>query len=73
VIPKRLGIIRELIEPRLMSDFEIKWKVRVGEEASQSASLSDNGGTFLVWNGDYEVIYQDFRNLATYNPIRYRD
>jgi biotin carboxylase len=73
VIPKRLGIIGELIEPQLTSDFEIKWKVQIGEKIGQGASLSDNGGTFLVWNNDYEVLYRDFKHLAMYNPIRYRD
>jgi biotin carboxylase len=73
VIPKRLGIIEELIEPQLRSSFDIQWKVHAGEEITQSASLSDNGGTFLVWNSDYDALYQDFKDLATYNPIRYRD
>jgi biotin carboxylase len=73
VIPKRPGIIEELTEPKLASDFEIKWKVRAGQEIGRGASLSDNGGTFLVWNKDYEVLYRDFQELATYQPIRYRD
>jgi len=73
VIPKRPGTVAELAEPHLASDYEITWKVRAGEEVGRSASLSDNGGTFLVWNHDYEALYRDFRSLAGYQPIRYRD
>jgi biotin carboxylase len=73
VVPKRPGVIEELMPPVLDSEFEMKWTVQPGDEVSQSASLSDNGGTFLVWNNDFEVLYADFKRLATYNPIRYRD
>jgi hypothetical protein len=70
VIPKRPGVVEELLEPDVASDFAINWKVRVGEEIAQGASLIDNGGTFLVWNRDYDVLYRDFRRLEHYDPIR---
>jgi biotin carboxylase len=73
VVPKRPGIVAELREPVLDSEFEFSWKVRVGEEISKGASLSDNGGTFLVWNKNYDVLYADFKRLAGYSPIRYQD
>jgi biotin carboxylase len=73
VIPKRPGIIAEIVEPDISSEFEIKWKVRVGDETRKGASLIDNGGTFLVRNKDYDVLYSDFEKLAKYEPIRYLD
>ncbi|MCZ7462275.1 ATP-grasp domain-containing protein [Streptomyces sp. WMMC940] len=73
VMPKRPGIVSELVEPEVESEVEIKWKVTVGEEIKQGASLIDNGGTFLVRNHDYETLYRDFERLATYQPIRYED
>nr|WP_237533113.1 ATP-grasp domain-containing protein [Streptomyces sp. SID685] len=73
VLPKRPGIVSELVLPDLTSEVEMKWKVRVGEEIQQGASLIDNGGTFLVRNHDYAALYRDFERLASYEPIRYED
>jgi biotin carboxylase len=73
VIPKRPGVVLELIEPDLESEFSIKWGVQVGETIGQGLSLSDNGGTFLVWNNDYDAVRRDFERLATYKPIRYKE
>jgi biotin carboxylase len=73
VMPKRPGIVAELVAPEVESEVEMKWKVRVGEEIRQGASLIDNGGTFLVRNHDYATLYRDFERLASYEPIRYED
>ncbi len=73
VIPKRPGVIAELVDPEVESEFEVKWKVRPGDEVHQGASLIDNGGTFLVWNKDYDTLYRDFELLADYDPIRYEN
>ncbi|MEU8518278.1 ATP-grasp domain-containing protein [Streptomyces sp. NBC_01216] len=73
VIPKRPGVVAELLDPDVESDFTMKWKVENGEEIKQGASLIDNGGTFLVRNKDYETLYRDFEKLAGYTPIRYTD
>ncbi|MFI6418112.1 acetyl-CoA carboxylase biotin carboxylase subunit family protein [Streptomyces sp. NPDC050842] len=73
VLPKRPGIVSELVLPDVESEVEMKWKVRVGEEIKQGASLIDNGGTFLVRNHDYAALYRDFERLASYEPIRYEN
>jgi biotin carboxylase len=73
VIPKQPGVIEELLEPELESDVTINWKVAVGQTLHQGASLIDNGGTFLASNSDYEALYRDFKRLASYCPIRYRE
>jgi len=73
VMPKRPGVVAELVDPDVESDFEINWRVRIGQEIAQGASLIDNGGMFLVRNHDYETLYRDFERLATYRPIRYAD
>ncbi|MFF6881795.1 acetyl-CoA carboxylase biotin carboxylase subunit family protein [Streptomyces sp. NPDC012421] len=73
VLPKRPGVVSELVLPDVESEVEMKWKVRVGEEIAQGASLIDNGGTFLVRNHDYETLYRDFERLASYEPIRYEN
>ncbi len=73
VIPKRGGRIVELVEPRIESAFQMTWKVRPGEVVSQTDSLIANGGTFLVWNHDYDALYRDFERFAEYAPIRYED
>lgn len=71
VIPKRPGVVAGLAEPDVESNFAIKWKVKPGDRIAKGASLIDNGGTFLVWNKDYDVLYSDFKKLAGYDPIRY--
>jgi len=73
VVPKRFGVVADLVEPRLASEYSITWKLEVGEEIGRGASLMDNGGLFLVWNKDYEALYGDFKRLADYQPVRYRD
>lgn len=73
VIPKRPGTVAELVDPEVDSEFDINWRVTVGEEIAQGASLIDNGGMFLVRNHDYETLYRDFERLAGYRPIRYAD
>lgn len=72
VVPKGRGVIEELLEPRLESDVEMTWTVRVGEEIQHGTSLLANAGTFLVLNKDYEAAYRDFQQLADFQPIRYR-
>lgn len=72
VIPKKPGVIVELIDPDLESTVEMTWKVKVGDVIGKGSSLIDNGGTFLVVNKDYDVAYADFHRLASYEPIRYR-
>jgi len=73
VVPKRFGVVADLVEPQLESEYSITWKLAVGEEIGRGASLMDNGGLFLVWNKDYEVLYRDFKRLADYQPVRYQD
>lgn len=72
VIPKQRGVIERLTEPAIESEFSITWKVREGQVLGQGESLGDNGGVFLVWNKDYDVLYRDFERLAGYQPITYR-
>lgn len=72
VIPKERGVIERLVEPDIESEYEITWKVHEGQVIGQGESLGDNGGVFLVWNKDYDVLYQDYERLAGYRPIRYR-
>lgn len=72
VIPKVAGVVDRLVAPDIESDCDITWKVAPGDRIDQSNSLIANAGTFLVWNADYDVLYRDFRRLASYQPIRYR-
>ncbi|WP_186315867.1 ATP-grasp domain-containing protein [Catellatospora sichuanensis] len=71
VMPKKQGIVDTLVEPAIESEFSMAWKVRPGDVIGQGSSLSDNAGTFLVWNTDYEALYRDFERLADYQPITY--
>jgi biotin carboxylase len=71
VIPKKRGVIERLVDPGIESEFSITWKVREGQVLGQGESLGDNGGVFLVWNKDYDVLYRDFERLAHYQPIMY--
>jgi biotin carboxylase len=71
VIPKERGVIARLVDPDIESEYEITWKVHEGQNLGQGESLGDNGGVFLVWNKDYDVLYADYERLAGYRPIRY--
>ncbi|MFH8727981.1 acetyl-CoA carboxylase biotin carboxylase subunit family protein [Streptomyces termitum] len=72
VIPKRAGRVEARNEPVIESPYEITWKVREGDELDSTDSLFTAGGTFLVWNADYDVLYRDFYALADYQPLTYR-
>jgi biotin carboxylase len=73
VIPKERGVIVRLVDPHIDSEFDITWKVHEGQNLGQGESLGDNGGVFLVWNKDYDVLYADYERLAGYRPIRYEE
>lgn len=73
VIPKERGVIARLVGPDIESEFDITWKVHEGQNLGQGESLGDNGGVFLVWNKDYDVLYADYERLAGYRPIRYEE
>jgi len=73
VIPKERGVIAKLVDPDIESEFDITWKVHEGQNLGQGESLGDNGGVFLVWNKDYDVLYADYERLAGYRPIRYEE
>jgi biotin carboxylase len=73
VIPKERGVIARLVDPDIESEFEITWKVHEGQNLGQGESLGDNGGVFLVWNKDYDVLYADYERLAGYRPVRYEE
>jgi hypothetical protein len=72
VIPLRPGTVAELFAPDIRSEFEISWKVAAGDVVEGTDSLFSTGATFLVWNEDYSVLYEDFQRLADYRPIRYQ-
>lgn len=71
VIPKEHGVIERLVGPDIESEYDVTWKVHEGQTIGQGESLGDNGGVFLVWNKDYDVLYRDYQRLATYRPIGY--
>ena len=73
VIPKEQGVIERLVDPGIESEYEITWKVHEGQVLGQGESLGDNGGVFLVWNKDYDVLYADYERLAGYRPITYEE
>jgi len=73
VVPKLHGVVRRLVEPDIDSEYEMTWKVRLGETVVRTDSLIANGGTFLVWNKDYDQLYRDFKRLANYTPIHYTE
>ena len=72
VLPKKRGVVERLVAPELESEVAMTWKVKVGDTLEQSNSLVATAGTFLVWNHDFEALYRDFKKLATYEPIIYR-
>lgn len=72
VLPKKHGVVAELVEPQLESQVAMTWKVRVGDVLSQSNSLVATAGTFLVSNPDFDALYRDFKKLASYEPILYQ-
>ena len=72
VMPKKHGVVERLVPPELESEVAMTWKVKVGDKLEQSNSLVAASGTFLVWNHDFNALYRDFKKLATYEPIIYR-
>ncbi|GAA0448369.1 hypothetical protein Aca07nite_72790 [Actinoplanes capillaceus] len=72
VMPLRSGVVETLHRPELNSDVDVTWKVRPGEVVEETDSLFTAGGTLLVSNKDYQVLYDDFYRLADYQPISYR-
>lgn len=73
VLPKCAGIVKALNNPDVKSKFKIIWNVQVGDRVKVADSLLNNAGTFLMWNDNYDALYQDYLSLTEYKPIEYLD
>ncbi|NWF26501.1 ATP-grasp domain-containing protein [Streptomyces sp. PKU-EA00015] len=70
-MPLRAGVVGERLEPKIDSSYEMRWTVRPGDRVDGTSDLVTVGGTFLVWNRDFDALYRDFRLLAEYQPFTY--
>lgn len=71
VFPKKRGTVARLVDPPIESEFQINWKVKVGDVLEPSDSLVASSGMFLVWNRDFATLERDFWKFATYEPVIY--
>ncbi|MFI2372688.1 acetyl-CoA carboxylase biotin carboxylase subunit family protein [Streptomyces sp. NPDC018833] len=70
-MPLRAGVVADRLEPKIDSSYEMRWTVRPGDRVEGTSDLVTVGGTFLVWNRDFDALYRDFRLLAEYQPFTY--
>ncbi|MFB7667698.1 acetyl-CoA carboxylase biotin carboxylase subunit family protein [Kitasatospora sp. NPDC056138] len=70
-LPLQAGVVSGLVEPELESSYEMRWTVAPGQRVEQTADLLTVGGTFLVWNHDFDALARDFERLTAYRPFTY--
>ncbi|MEU0086198.1 ATP-grasp domain-containing protein [Streptomyces sp. NPDC006274] len=70
-MPLRAGVVEDCVAPEIGSEYEMRWTVRPGDRVEGTSDLVTVGGTFLVWNRDFEGLYRDFKLLAGYQPFTY--
>ncbi len=71
ILPKKEGIVSKLNAPNVTSQYKLYWNVNIGDKLTAAESLITNTGLFLMWNDNYEQLYNDYLTLAHYIPIEY--
>jgi biotin carboxylase len=68
--PIQEGIVTALRSPTVKSQYDIIWKVKVGDKLSNPIELKDSALTILLWNDNYDVLREDFEYLtSTFKPF----
>lgn len=71
-IPKKSGTIKKLNTPEINSQFDIDWKVSVGDDSKQGKDILDASniaGMITYHNASYEKLYGDFEKLRNFKAI----
>ncbi len=71
IFPLEDGVIKELIEPELESNYQISWRVQVGQTTQKSKSLSDISALVFVSNPNYEKLKKDFQKISVHKATVY--
>jgi hypothetical protein len=71
--PHRAGVVADLHEPRLRSEFEFTAKVGVGDLLADPDDIRDFACSVMLWNDDYDVLCEDLAYLDRFEPYSLAD
>ena len=69
IFPIMSGRVSKLLNPNLVSPFEITWAVKEGDVLGDSKSLRDKACAIVAWNKNAEQIRLDFDLLKTFQCL----
>lgn len=61
--PHQEGFVTELHKPKLRSQHEISWRVKVGDRLQNPKDIRDTACTVMLWNDDFDELKRDFDYL----------
>lgn len=64
MFPISEGKVINLINPNISGEYDISWRVKVGDTLNKCKSLRDIAATIVVSNNDFELAYADFLHLS---------
>lgn len=71
VFPIKNGTVKQLVAPDIVSKYDIKWFVEVGEETGPCLSNLNFGAILIASNKNYKTLVLDFQKVAEHVAIIY--
>lgn len=69
ILPLVNGVVNKLIPPKFKSVSTIKWYINEGDKIKNSTSNLEQSGSVLVWNENFEDLYDDFQMFRNHQPV----
>lgn len=64
--PKKSGVIKKQYAPKIHSEYALEWAVAPDECMMPASCGRDYAGKVLLWNNDYQKLYDDFYTLTNF-------
>lgn len=59
-VPTLPGIVKNLVDPKIKSQYEMDWVVNKGDQLSMAVSMRYKSGVLFAWHENYEILQKDF-------------
>lgn len=69
-IPPVAGIVKHIIQPKLKSEYSVKWLAQQGDNLQPPKSLKDRVGEIFLWNSDYQELMNDMDYISNNTFIK---
>lgn len=63
--PLRAGILKAFALPDIESEFELEWRVNIGDQLKACKCLTDIAGHLFAYHEDADVVRRDFEKIKT--------